>query len=92
MDMATERARDEAIPFLDERPGEDPITDELPAITAEDIAHFAERLEAGHASGEYTSLRESDLDVLTHLTPEQWEAVKRNPPMLRRILVPSAHA
>jgi hypothetical protein len=66
--------------------------DELPPITTEDVAHFAARLEAGRASGEYTGLRESDLDVLTHLTPEQWEQVKRDPSMLQRILLPPAHA
>lgn len=68
------------------------LPDSLPPITPEDVAHFVARLEAGRASGEYTGLRESDLDVLTHLTPEQWERVKRDPSMLQRILVPSAHA
>ncbi len=82
--MATKQAHDSG-----EAAG---LADELPPITPEDIAHFAARLEEGRASGEYTGLRESDLDVLTHLTPEQWEQVKRDPSMLQRILVPSAHA
>lgn len=92
--MATERAPESGdnVPFPDELPGQGPLTDELPPITDAEIAHFAERLEAGRARGEYTSLWESDLDVLTHLTPEQWEQVRRDPSVLQRILVPPAHA
>jgi len=92
--MATERSRtpDDQIPYPDEL--DPPITDgdEVLPITAEDIAHAVERLEAGRESGEYTAMRESDLIVLAHLTAEQWHAVKRNPSLLPRILTPTAHA
>jgi hypothetical protein len=92
--MATERTHtpDDQVPYPDEL--DPPITegDELPPITAEDIAHAVERLEAGRESGEYTGMRESDLAVLAYLTAEQWHAVKRDPSLLPRILTPTAHA
>jgi hypothetical protein len=92
--MAKERAvrPDDRVPYLDEI---DPLIEESAPdtpITAEDIAHAEERLQAGRERGEYTDLRESDLVVLAHLTREQWQQVKRNPTLLPRILAPTAHA
>ena len=92
--MAAERAHghDERVPYPDEL--DPPIIEgeEAPPITAQDIAHAVERLEAGRASGEYTEMRESDLAVLAHLTMDQWREVKRNPTLLPRILAPTAPA
>lgn len=92
--MVTERAHmsNDRIPYPDEI--DPPITDsdEASPITAEDIAHAVERLEAGRESGEYTEMRESDLAVLGQLTVEQWREVKRVPSLLSRILTPTAHA
>lgn len=90
--MATERMPrpDEDIPYLDEL--YPPESDELPPITAEDIAHTVERLEAGREVGEYTGMRESDLVVLAHLTTEQWRQARWNPSLLTQILMPTAHA
>jgi len=92
--MATERTHtpDDQIPYPDELDPSITESDELPAITAEDIAHAVERLEAGRASGEYTGMRESALAVLAHLTVAQWHEVKRDPSLLPRILTPTAHA
>jgi hypothetical protein len=81
---------DDAIPYADELVDE-PITDDLPSITAEDIAHTVERLEVGRASDTYT-LGLADLHVLMHLTPQEWQIVKRTPSALARILAPAAHA
>ncbi len=94
--MATERVHtsDDHSPYPDEL---DPLMtddddDELPPITAEDITHLVERLEASHGSGEYTNMRESDLVVIGHLTVEQWHEVRRDPSLLPRLLTPTAHA
>ncbi len=97
--MATESTHivDEHSPYPDEF---DPLmTDEEdaspPSITAEDIAHAVERLEAGQQSGEYTNLRESDLSVLWHvgqLGQDRLREVRRDPSLLPRILAPTAHA
>ena len=83
---------DDRVPYPDEF--DPPIRDgeEATPITAEDIAHVVERLEAGRAGGEYTEMRESDLAVLAHLTVEQWHEVKRTPSLLPRLLAPTAHA
>lgn len=94
--MATERAHtpDDQIPYPDEL--DPPIvgtdSDEVLPITAADIAHAVERLEAGRESGEYTGMCESDLAVLARLTTDQWQEVKRKPSLLSRILTPTAHA
>lgn len=92
--MAAERALppDDRIPYPDEL--DPPVTecDEAMPITAEDIAHAVERLEAGRDSGEYTGMRESDLVVLAQLTEEQWRKVKHAPSLLPRLLTPTAHA
>lgn len=94
--MATERAHtpDDQIPYPDELdpPIVDTDSDEALPITAANIAHAVERLEAGRESGEYTGMRESDLAVLARLTTDQWHAVKRNPSLLPRILAPTVHA
>lgn len=94
--MATERTRtpDDPIPYPDELdpPIVDTDRDEALPITAADIAHAVERLEAGRESGEYTGMRESDLAVLARLTTDQWHKVKRNPSLLPRILAPTVHA
>ncbi len=94
--MATARARmsDDHSPYPDEL---DPLMtdeddDELPPITAEDITHLVERLEASHGSGEYTNMRESDLVVIGHLTVEQWREVRHDLSPLPRLLTPTAHA
>ncbi len=83
---------DDRVPFPDEF--DPPIRDgdEAAPITAEDIAHVVERLEAGRASGEYTEMRESDLAVLSHLTVEQWREVKQTPSLLPLLVAPTAHA
>jgi len=84
--MASERVTqpDDHIPYPDELyPSE---SDEPLTFTAEDIAHAVERLEAGRDVGEYTSMRESDLVVLSQLTTEQWREVRWNPSLLPHIL------
>lgn len=93
--MTSERAPqyDDHRPYLDEL--YPPESDEPPAITAADIAHAVERLEAGKESGEYTAMRESDLAVLWHigqLGQDCLEAVRHDPSLLPRILAPTAHA
>jgi hypothetical protein len=92
--MATERRRQTSdhIPYSDELDPPTDGSDDVPLITAEDIAHLVERLEAGRDSGEYSGMRESDLAVLAHLNVEQWQEVIRNPSMLPRLVVPTAHA
>jgi len=65
------------------------VVDELPPITADDIAHAVERLEAGRESGEYTAMRTSDLYVLGHLSHRgqgQVEVVLRDPSLLPRLV------
>ena len=92
--MATERIRrdEECLPDLDTV---DPLTndeDRLPPITAEDIVHAVERLEAGRESGLYEHMRTSDLYVLGHLShlgEETYEAVLRDPSQLPRLLAPT---
>lgn len=72
-----------------------PESDEPFTVSAEDIAHTVERLEVGRESGEYTSMRESDLIVLWkvgQLGQDQLDAVKRDPSLLPRVLTPTAHA
>jgi len=67
------------------------VIDDLPPITADDIAHAVERLEAGRESGDYTDMRTSDLYVLGHLShrgQRQVEAVLRDPSMLPRLVAP----
>ncbi len=97
--MATERVHtsDDHSPYPDEL---DPLMtddddDDLPPITAEDITHLVERLEASHGSGEYTNMRESDLVVLWHvgqLGKDVLHEVTRNPSLLPRLIAPTAHA
>lgn len=91
--MATERVHraEEHIPKLDtadRSPGDD---DSLPPITAEDVAHAVERLEAGRESGLYERMRTSDLYVLGHLShlgEETYQAALRDPSQLPRLLAP----
>lgn len=92
--MATERVYppDDPTPYPDELDPAIVDGDDAPAITAGDIAHAVERLEAGRDGGAYTGMRESDLAVLGRLTPDQWRAVKRDPSLLSRLLTPTAHA
>ena len=92
--MAADHTQNDAnIPYLDEL--YPPSGDEAPSITAGDIAHTVERLEAGWANGEYTGMRESDLAVLWHvgqLGRERLHAVMRDPSLLPRLLTPTVHA
>jgi hypothetical protein len=94
--MATHPRPDgDHIPYLDELAPSIGDAAAPPSITADDIAHAVERLEAGRASGEYTGFRESDLAVLWHvgqLGPDQVRAVRCDPSLLPRLLTPTAHA
>lgn len=89
--MAAERIqRDGArVPTMD---GPDlPIDDddELPPITAEDIAHAVDRLEAGRESGLYDGFWMSDLYVIGHLTQlgrESYHAALRDPSQIPHLL------
>lgn len=89
--MATERIhRDEGpILFLDELEPVITDADDLPPITAEDVAHAVDRLEAGRESGRYEHMRTSDLYVLGHLSQlgtETYHAALRDPSQLPRLL------
>lgn len=92
--MATNlKSDDEPIPYLDELdpPIMDDGEDEVPLITAEDIARTQRRLEEGHDADAY-HFGEMDLWVITRLTSDQWQQVKANPSVLTRVLAPTAHA
>ena len=93
--MASERMHDDAqrdreVPYPYEL-DDVPITDELPAITVDDIARVAQRLERGRYTNSY-HLGRDDFDVLMRLSPEQWQEVKSDPGSLMRILALTAHA
>lgn len=86
--MATER-----IPDLDGIDSAAYDDDSLPPITAEDIAHAVERLDAGRTTGLYEHMRTSDLYVLGHLSrlgEEAYEAALRDPSQLPRLLARTA--
>lgn len=89
--MATERVHRAEEHMLNPDTVDQPLGDEdsLPPITAEDVAHAVERLEAGRESGLYERMRTSDLYVLGHLSnlgEETYEAALRDPSQLPRLL------
>jgi hypothetical protein len=90
--MATERVShsDDGAPYPYELSNE-PVADDLPPITREDVTRVIAKIEAGRATDSYR-FGPDDFDVFMYLTQGQWRAAQCDPSSLMDALAPYVRA
>jgi hypothetical protein len=90
--MATERVSppDDHSPYPYEL-SDEPVTDNLPPITREDVARVIGKIEAGRSTDSYR-FGPADFDVFMYLKQGQWREIERDPSSLMDLLAPYVRA